>query len=265
MFRNILFIVLILFGTLLTAQEKDRVMVQGKIIVPEGESSEGMTVFNKNTTSGTISNQEGEFNLKVALGDSIMFSAIQFQKFAVVVEEGVINSGEMNVFLTETVNELPEVRLSSNELSGDINVDVAKIKVTNPEVPAYSAAELKAMGVNVTPDALTGPGRNAALAAGNTRLVNGLNFVNIFKLIAGAEIENNPFSEKELDEKLRTMYNDDFFKSNLNIERDKINDFIYYLTDHGLNKKMLADGNELNLIEFLIEKGEDYKALQTQD
>ena len=60
--------------------------------------------------------------------------------------------------------------------------DVARIEVEDPEVPMYSAAELKAMNVKRQPDSLMGPGRNAALAAGNTRLVNGLNFVNIFKV-----------------------------------------------------------------------------------
>lgn len=265
MFKKLLFITLLLFGTILIAQEKERILVQGKIIAPEGESPEGMTVFNKNTGNGTISNQEGEFKLRVALGDSITFSALQFQKFNVAVEEGVINSGEMNVFLRESVNELPEVRLSSNQLSGDINVDVAKIEIADPQVPRYSAAQLKAMGVNITPDALSGPDKNAAFASSQTRLVNGLNFVNIFKLLAGAEIENNPFTQKELDEKLRAIYDDDFFRSNLDIERDNINDFIYYLTDHGLDKKMLADGKELELIEFLIQKSEDYKALKPQD
>jgi hypothetical protein len=171
----------------------------------------------------------------------------------------------MNVFLTESVTELPEVLLSDNKLSGDIRVDVSRIAVSDPDVPRYSAAELEALNVRRQPDSLMGPGRNAALAAGNTRLVNGLNFVNIFKFLVGAEVENNPFTKQELDEKLRDLYDDEFFRTNLDIEKDKINDFIYYVTDHGLDNDLLEDGNELNLIEFLIEKSKEYKAFHARE
>ncbi|WP_282017914.1 hypothetical protein [Salegentibacter mishustinae] len=265
MIKNTLYVTLILFCNILLAQGQERMLVNGKIIVPENDSPEGMTIFNQNTSRGTIANPNGEFKLRVALNDTIVFSAIQFENFKVVVAEGVINSGEMNVFLTETVTELPEVLLSDNELSGDIRVDVARIEVEDPEVPRYSAAELEAMNVRRQPDSLMGPGRNAALAAGNTRLVNGLNFVNIFKLLVGAEVENNPFTKRELDEKLRDLYDDEFFKANLNIERDRINDFIYYVTDHGLDQELLQDGNELNLIEFLINKSKEYKAFHARE
>jgi len=265
MMKNILCITFILFSSILIAQQQERVLVNGKIIVPEEDTPEGMTIFNQNTSRGTIANPKGEFKLRVALNDTVVFSSIQFEEFRVVVEEGVVNSGEMNVFLTESVTELPEVRLSDNELSGDINVDVARIEVEDPEVPRYSAADLEAMNVRRQPDSLMGPGRNDALAASNTRLVNGLNFVNIFKLLVGAEVENNPFTKQELDEKLRDLYDDEFFKANLDIEKDKINDFIYYVTDHGLDEDLLEDGNELNLIEFLIEKSEEYKAFHARE
>lgn len=265
MLKNTFFIIFILSSSILIAQEKERTLVNGKIIVPEEDTPEGMTIFNRNTARGTISNPDGEFKLSVALNDTVVFSSIQFEEFRVVVEEGVINSREMNVFLTESVTELPEVLLSDNKLSGDIRVDVSRIAVSDPDVPRYSAADLEAMNVRRQPDSLMGPGRNAALAAGNTRLVNGLNFVNIFKFLVGAEVENNPFTKQELDEKLRDLYDDEFFRTNLDIEKDKINDFIYYVTDHGLDNDLLEDGNELNLIEFLIEKSKEYKAFHARE
>lgn len=265
MIKKTLYIIFILFSSILFAQEKERILIDGKIIVPEEDSPEGLTIFNQNTARGTLANPDGEFRLRVGLGDTIVFSAIQFEEFSVVVEEGVINSEEMNVFLTETVTELPEVLLSDNELSGDIRVDVARIEVADPDVPWYSAADLKEMGVRREPDSLMGADRNEAIAASNTRLVNGLNFVNIFKLLVGAEVRNNPFTKQELDEKLRNLYDDEFFRAFLDIERDRINDFIYYVTDHGLDDDLLAEGSELNLIEFLIEKSKEYKRFHARE
>jgi len=104
MLKKTLYIAFILFSGILFAQETERMLVNGKIIVPEEDSPEGLTIFNQNTSRGTIANPNGEFKLRVRLNDTIVFSAIQFEEFRVVVEEGVINSGEMNVFVTETVN-----------------------------------------------------------------------------------------------------------------------------------------------------------------
>jgi hypothetical protein len=56
------------------------------------------------------------------------------------------------------------------------------------------------------------------------------------------------------------MYKDSFFKENLNIDEDKINQFIFYVEDKGLTKNMLKKGNELDLIGFLIQKSKEFKS-----
>jgi hypothetical protein len=58
---------------------------------------------------------------------------------------------------------------------------------------------------------------------------------------------------------VRKIYKDSFFKENLNIDKDKINQFIFYVEDKGLSKVMLKKGNELDLIEFLIQKSKEFK------
>ncbi|HSP11179.1 MAG TPA: carboxypeptidase-like regulatory domain-containing protein [Salegentibacter sp.] len=237
----------------------ERVMVNGKIIVPEGDNPEGMTVYNETSQRGTITNTSGEFRISVAENDSISFSALQFQKFTVVVDQGVIDSGELNVFISESVTELPEVVVLPHDLSGNVNVDVARIQVSDPDFPRYSAADLERMNVLTEPDSLTGPGKNEAMAASKTRLIHGLNFVNIFKVLVGEKDGNNQIGQQEKDEYVRQLYSDEFFQENLYIEKENINDFIFYASDNGLTSQMMQEGNELDLIEFLIAKSKDYK------
>jgi hypothetical protein len=59
---------------------------------------------------------------------------------------------------------------------------------------------------------------------------------------------------------VRKMYKDSFFKENLDIDEENINEFIFYVEDKGLTKNMLQKGNELDLIEFLIKRSEEFKA-----
>ncbi|WP_081208993.1 peptidase associated/transthyretin-like domain-containing protein [Salegentibacter sediminis] len=259
MLRFVITLVFLITAFPLLSQEVQRVVVDGKIIVPEGDNPEGMTVYNETSQRGTISNTEGEFRISVAINDSISFSALQFQKFTVVVDQGVIDSGELNVFISETVTELPEVVVLPHDLSGNVNVDVARIEVVDPDLPRYSAADLKDMNLVPEPDALTGPGKNEAMAASKTRLINGLNLVNIFKLLVEDNNGSQQIRQQEKDKYIRELYDDEFFQENLDIEKENINDFIFYASDNGLTAEMMQAGNELDLIEFLIARSKDYK------
>ena len=243
---------------------QERVRVQGKVIVPEGDSPEGMTVINETGKSGTITNLQGEFSIMAAENDSISFSAVQFEKFTIIVDAGVIDSRQMNVFLTESVTELPEVVVRPVDLTGNVNVDVNRISVNDPSLPRYTAAQLDSMGIRVEPDSLTPPGRNDALAQSQQWLVNGLNLVNIFKLLAYSE-EDKSLSQEQINEQVRLMYNDEFFRENLDIAEENIQDFIYYTNERGLSEAMLQEGNELELIEFLILQSENYKNQQARN
>ncbi len=263
MLRFISLLFIICFS--LTAFAQDRTLVSGKIIVPENDDPEGMTVYNKTSRTGTITNTEGEFKIRVAVNDSVSFSALQFQRFTVVVDQGVVESGELNVFIRESVEELPEVVLSPHDLSGNVNADVARIRISEVDLPNYSAAELEAMGVRVEPDSLTGPRRNEAMLSSQTYLVNGLNFVNIFKAIVGDNTKRKEIPKREMDDYMRQIYNSEFFRENLNIEEDNINDFIFYASDNGLDAEMMENGNELDLIEFLIAQSRDYKELREEN
>ncbi|WP_372918241.1 hypothetical protein [Salegentibacter sp.] len=259
MIRFVFTLVFLIAALPLLSQEEERVRVDGKIIVPEGDNPEGMTVYNETSQRGTITNTSGEFRISVAENDSISFSALQFQKFTVVVDQGVVDSGELNVFISETITELPEVVVLPHDLSGNVNVDVARIQVTDPDLPRYSAADLERMDVVTEPDALTGPGKNEAMAASKTRLIHGLNFVNIFKALVGDQDGDAQIRKQEKDEYIRQLYDDEFFQENLNIREENINDFIFYASDSGLNAEMMQEGNELELIEFLIAKSKEYK------
>lgn len=263
--KNIFLIFLFILGIVGTAISQDRISVDGSIQVPVGENSGGIVIYNLSSGAGTVTNMEGEFKIAVKLNDSLRVEPEGFQKFTVIIDQGVINSKELNIYLNEVVNVLPEVIVSPYDLSGNVRVDAAKLQVA--EVPeGLSSAEVQ--NIYFEADALPdyqSPPRNAALAANETRLVNGINFVNIFKELL---IENkrsdirDPYNNKlnnRVEQKLRAMYNDAFFQENLEIEMKNINEFIYFADENGLKEEMLKEGNELELIEFLIDQSKRFK------
>jgi len=269
--RIVLVMLLIVSGFSAFAQIDSRIEVQGTIYVPTQEDPEGVSIFNLNSKRGAVADNNGNFSLKVQVNDSIRITSLQFQPFTVLVRETVVSSKKLNIYLNEVINSLPEVVVSPYDLSGNINVDVSRLE-SKDYAKNMSSGEL----MNATAEVSYGPAvnsapRNTAMLSGNTRLVNGINFVNIFKelLINNKEKEiRNPYSDipnAEIDNEIRKLYDDDFFKENLNIQMEDINDFIYFADDNGLSEQMLKKGNELDLIDFLVEQSKKYKKQQARN
>ena len=107
---NCVLIVLLLVFTVphVIAQEIQRVEVNGKIIV-DSPDVEGVTIFNKSTNRGTVTDFEGKFQILVTLNDRLEISALQFEDFEVVITQEIIDSKKVTVVLIEEINKLPEI------------------------------------------------------------------------------------------------------------------------------------------------------------
>lgn len=248
-----------------SAQTVPRVNVTGTVQMPRGEDPQGISIFNLNSNSGTISNAAGQFNIAVALNDSLTVSSLQFQAFTVVVDQGIIDFGQINIRLNEVVNLLPEVVVSPYDLTGNISVDINRLPVASlPD--SLNAANTQGMyfEADVSPYKFFPP-RNEALAISQTRLVNGINFVNLFReFLISTKIEQIQRPELDLSVDVRALYNDEFFQKNFDIELDNISEFINFADHNGLEEEMLKEGNEMDLIEFLLNQSKRFKKQQAQ-
>ena len=64
------------------------------------------------------------------------------------------------------------------------------------------------------------------------------------------------------NKQLRELFQDDFFTETLQVEKDYINDFIYYVDDNGLRDILGKPNNQLALIEFLMEQSKIYNDIK---
>ena len=251
----------VLFSVSVLAQ--DRVRIAGNITPPVGESAEGISVVNRTAKTATVANELGNFTIRVAKGDTLHFSALQFQNFSVVIDSGVIESQQLNVFISEAVTELPEVVVSPYDLSGNVEVDVKIIPVIPTDLPTKSAAEINPYEHTFRPDSLVSPA-NAAMRSG--MIYSGMNFANIFRhIFTSRDVITTVGGSDAIDEEILTLYDDDFFTENLNIKKENIYEFIYFAEDNGLTPAMLKPENEMSLIEFLVTQSQDFKQLKADE
>lgn len=264
------FLIFLLIGLISSAQTGDRILILGTIEVPLGDDPQGISIFNLTSNRLSVTNSLGQFSIEVAVNDSLRVSSLEFQEFTVIIDQGVISSKTLNIYVSEVIRRLPEVVVTPYDLSGNINVDLNRLKIVKVPVD-LSAADVQSIDMEYGPgpDLQSRP-YNTALAMSKNRLVNGLNFVNIYKelLISKRKKDvRDPYGKSlngDIDDNIRKIYKDDFFRENLNIELEHIDDFIYYADDNGLTEQMLKAGNELDLIDFLIEQSKNYKRQQAK-
>lgn len=249
-------------------------MITGNIMVPEDEDPAGITIVNITSGLGTLSSETGDFSITVAENDTLRFSAVQYQEFSVVVDEGVMESEELNVFISPAVNELAEVIVRPYDLSGNVEVDVRRIPTEDAPLPDSTAAEIVDPNWDFRPDDKTTPA-NAAMREEMifSGRLNGRGLANVFRHIFTSRSTRavtrtgDPDTREisDIDEEIQQLYDDEFFVEYLDIARDDIYEFIYFAEDNGLTKEMLEEENEMNLILFLVEQSERYKEVKRED
>lgn len=260
--RTIITSLILLLTFSVSAQVGERVGISGKITVPVGEDPQGISVINASAMRATVSGENGLFQIRAAEGDTLQFKALQFQDFSVLVDAGVIENRQLNVYISESVTELPEVVVTPYDLSGNVEVDVRIIPTAETDLPTQSAADINPYDYTFRPDSLVSPA-NAAHREGMIYSGNGQNLANVFRhIFSPRDVINDLDWEEDLDEQVLMLRGDDFFEEQLNIEEDHIEEFIYYARDNGLTPEMLKPENEMDLIEFLVAQSVDFRHMK---
>jgi len=112
------------------SQEKQDKKVTGTIIdIGTGAPIEGVTIYNKTSKIGTLSNTVGAFSITANKGDIIQFSIISYKIFSVTVD----NSRVLAIKLESTTSQLNEVVLVGNrgsrrtKIESPVPVDVINV------------------------------------------------------------------------------------------------------------------------------------------
>ncbi len=262
--QKYLFVIFMLVSVFqMNAQGLKRVEVKGKVVV-DSDDVIGITVFNSSSNKGTTTDENGEFTIAVALNDRVEFGALQFKDFEIVIDEYVIASKKLTVFLVEEVNKLDEVVILPYDLTGNLTLDVESVRTFNPNMdPIYFGID------NVHEyefsDDIRSQSDNIAMHSQSQTMQNGLNVINVvgflLKPLFKSKGERASTRSNVPDIPTSTFkdhYTEEFLYQNFKIPKDRINEFIIYVEDHGLDYSLLDKGNELEFLEFISQKSKQF-------
>jgi len=260
-------ITLLLFAVSpLFAQENTQ--LKGTISAPYLEEAT-IHIINSTQKTGTLNSDSGSFQILIKENDELLFSSIKYKNVVVRITSEIIEKGSLVISLEEDLYVLDEVNISNIGLTGNLNADIAQIPIVRNMPVNLNFGDIKNMRFEADiNDPIEAPGNLAF--ENNTIMKPGVNLLGLAGIAAGllgvkGKVPIRAYKKGPTlttNKQLRELFQDDFFTETLQVEKDYINDFIYYVDDNGLRDILGKPNNQLALIEFLMEQSKIYNAIK---
>ena len=244
------------------SQNINRVEVSGKIIV-EGSDISGITIFNTSSNTGTITDEKGEFKLKVSLKDIIEVSALQYQNISFEVNSAIIKSKKMKLFLIEEINKLDEIIVFTKGLSGNLNTDLEATTPFKPKLDALYFGVKNSKEYDFEKD-YKSEVKNITVDRQHQTIVNGLNIVNVVDQLLLPLFRSGVKDKKKAGvpdvpiESIKYYFGSGFLVDNFNIPEHLVQEFIGFVESGDFDFSLLNYGKEMEFLELLNTKSVDF-------
>lgn len=181
---------------------------------------EGIYLINLKSKEATLTEHGGYFSIKASVGDTLVFSSVQFRALKVAVKETDFNKELFFVKMDPIVRFLDEVRF--NEFK---NINAVSLGIISPNTKHYTPAERKLRTAsNAYPS--YGIGTNVGVTAGLDPIMNWISGRTTM-LKKEVEVEK----KETLMDKVEGWFERKYFVQTLKIPEDYVKGFEYYIVE----------------------------------
>ena len=239
---------ILFFGTLFFCQAQIQ-NLKGKII-SEYNDLQGISIENLSQKKSYFTEKQGYFLVPAKIGDTLLFSAVQFKGIKVVLKKENFNQDLFFVNLEVMTNYLKEVVVTKEKNGYEMGVLSKKAKEFTPaERKLFTAGDFK-------------PIQLLGLLGGSMPFDPILNAINgkTERLKKELKVE-----KKEIAlQKINDLFEEDYFIKVLKIPDESIGGFLYYVVEDAEFLKALNSKNKTMAKFLLIGLASNYLDLQKQ-
>ena len=250
--KNLLCLLFLLISASLGAQQLFSKKLEGRVYSRDGDVA-ATNVQNVSANRGTITDIKGFFTITANVNDTLVFSAVQFQKRVIVITKEILQQDFLNVTLVDALTELDEVVVTPYNLTGDITNDIDLISIEqvvtsstlglpNAYVKPTSKAERELFAATANPFMSFDPLINAI--TGRT------------KMLKERVARNKLYSRTE---QVKAFYADSLFRIDLRIPEDKIDDLLYFCEVDAAFQVTVDTHDHLKIWEYIRKKSVVYR------
>ncbi|MEC7068665.1 MAG: hypothetical protein VXW96_02045 [Bacteroidota bacterium] len=230
---------LLLFLLPLMVMGQERKLIKGQLIY-RNHNVVAANVVNNTAQLNTITDAEGGFEIPVALGDEVIFSSVQYLIRTVEITPEILKKNRLIITVNEKINALEEVVVTPENTEKFLDLK-------EEEFESYDYNKDKSTKLE-----------NTIVTQGQLR--NGLNIINIAKLIAKA-VSSKSLEEKQKlkpSEILTYVFSDEFFVNDLALKNDQVTGFLEHIDKNLPSQQLLKTGQQFQLIDYLISESQKY-------
>ncbi|MDA0330524.1 MAG: carboxypeptidase-like regulatory domain-containing protein [Bacteroidetes bacterium] len=233
-------------------------LIEGAVFNDDSYSIEGVHVLNITSEFNTITDSDGNFKIYASLNDEIIFSAIQFKRKKIIINDDILNSISVKIFLEEFVNELDEVIVNSSRLSGNLSTDlinsgvIEQINFDDVGIPGFKGIRMESIPTNtqLVSELLLAP------------LSGGLNIERMYKWFSGyyknLKKVREYSNDYDLIDQIIKFYGQSFFIQEFNLKIDNIHNFVSSTYLNYPVEKNFKMGNYSVIIEYFKKNFESF-------
>ena len=234
---RIVYLFFVLAATNVLSQEVPRTQLNGKVTADVSVLG-GIYVINKKIEKASITNHEGSFSIEAAVGDTLLFSASQFNETTLLLTKDHFAPGILYVKVMPIMNQLREVIIRNGINAVSLGIVSKGQKIYTPaERKLYTASHLNAsanagsmMGGSISADPLLN------WFSGRTKMLK-----------KELEVEKKESYLRQLE----SMFATDYFVSTLKIPTEYVKGFEYYSIENERFITVLKSKN-VTMTTFLI-------------
>lgn len=220
--------------------QESRTILKGRLLY-RNSNVIAANVVNNSAQTNTITDGEGGFEIEARVGDEIVFSSVQYKIRSVKITPEIIKNKRLVVSIEERINVLDEVVIGPENQEKFLDMKKEEFK-----------------RVDYTQDKST---KLINRAADDRQLVNGLNLVNVAKLLGGLLIKKSDQPDKKLvpSEVLPYLFETNFFNEDLGLNTEQTHSFLQRMDKKLPTKRLFKKDMEFELIDYLVKESKLYK------
>ncbi len=236
--NNYLFLILILLSQVVFSQSKENKKIYGKITVGQAPA-EDVEVINFSNATQTRTNSKGEFYIYARVSDVLILSGANLEHKRKNITKEEFNAATVEIVMKPEVTELKEVVVEKDDefsvVSGAKKYTPAERKLRTASKPIEQI-----QGLGISNDAILN------FLSGRTRMLK-----------KGVQVER----EIARLEKLDNYFDEAYYTESLDIPKDYVNGFKYYIVADEEFSKALDQNNKTALEVSIIKLAEKYRGL----
>ena len=254
---------LFLITSSLIAQKLPREVLYGQLIA-DSTGVDNVLVTNKTAKLAVYSRNDGTFQIHVRVKDTLVFSSLNFPPQSLILNEADLKLNVLKIKIESRPNQLDEVVINPNALSGNLKKDNENIKITQlkPEIDNLLAiAILYEDDEQSSPENKLMPGYLDSQYMMDFQAI-GVKLIRSLKNSEAKRTKNKDISSFSVI--VQNRFSDEFFRNNFKMDKKQTQDFLTFCESDPKAKEPTANGNDFELIDFLMLKKQEYKKFKKE-